>query len=626
MFNVLRPIKLLPALAATIVVSATAGAPSASADTASTVWLNQSGVLSYTGIDVNDSATVTKVASPTTPGGYAIQVEVLRYTSPNYSANCKLGGGLNDWLVSCPAGSVQKLSFDGLGGGDSFQNNTSLPSQAHGGPGVDFYYGGDGRDVFYGEGDNDSLFGKGGDDILGGGSGFDKVSGGPGIDTASWFDATGPVIVYMDGVANDGVAGENENVPADIEALEGGPFGDTLSGTGAGNDTLFGGSGPDDLQGWGGDDTLRGEAGNDTLHPNSGSDLLDGGADSDTLSYAGAGNSVYVYQDGAANDGQLGENDNVTGIENLTGSSFGDDLEGTQGDDIIDGNDGGDKITPKFGDDTVYGGGGYDNISGGPGHPDSCPPEGCTKFDTDTVWGGSGSDTIDYSSRDENLTIAIDGSSKSGGFMENDDLHQMENANGGSGDDTIYGNDASNSLTGFGGGDGIVGYKGNDYVNGDSGNDWVEGDEGNDWIVGGENNDTMLAAGGNDTLIGASGRDRVSYDGATAGVTAFIGLGSSGQPGESDTIDADVEDLEGSDFADKLHGDSGANLLIGGAQGDVLIGHGGADTEQGGIGPDTLKTVGDGVKDSSSCGNGIDVADADTIDAVLGDCETINKT
>jgi hypothetical protein len=56
------------------------------------------------------------------------------------------------------------------------------------------------------------------------------------------------------------------------------------------------------------------------------------------------------------------------------------------------------------------------------------------------------------------------------------------------------------------------------------------------------------------------------------------------------------------------------------------VGHGGADTEQGGTGPDTLKTVGDGVKDASSCGNGIDVADADAIDAVLGDCETINKT
>ena len=40
---------------------------------------------------------------------------------------------------------------------------------------------------------------------------------------------------------------------------------------------------------------------------------------------------------------------------------------------------------------------------------------------------------------------------------------------------------------------------------------------------------------------------------------------------------------------------------------------------------DTLKTVGDGVKDQSSCGGAIDVANADTIDTVNADCETVNK-
>jgi Ca2+-binding RTX toxin-like protein len=205
---------------------------------------------------------------------------------------------------------------------------------------------------------------------------------------------------------------------------------------------VLGAGGPDDLQGWGGDDTLKGQDGNDTLHANSGADVLDGGANTDSLSYAGVGQSVYVYQDGQANDGMLGENDNVTSIENLTGSQYNDDLQGTQGDDVIDGNGGGDKIDAFFGDDTIYGGDGPDNIIGGPGMPADWRQHGCTKFDTDTVWGGEGSDTIDYSSRDDNLTIALDGSQKSGGFMENDDLHQMENANGGSGNDTIYGNAA----------------------------------------------------------------------------------------------------------------------------------------------------------------------------------------
>jgi hypothetical protein len=40
----------------------------------------------------------------------------------------------------------------------------------------------------------------------------------------------------MDGNANDGVAGENENIPSDVEVLRAVPM-RTTSGTGAGNDT-----------------------------------------------------------------------------------------------------------------------------------------------------------------------------------------------------------------------------------------------------------------------------------------------------------------------------------------------------------------------------------------------------
>jgi Ca2+-binding RTX toxin-like protein len=621
MFKPLRSIKILPAIAAVAAVGAFSAlsAPAASAASAPTVWLNN-GVLSFTGTPDNDYESVSKVGSQ-------LKISVKDGGPPaNFSANCTEGGGLGDWVVTCPALNVNQLTFDGQGLHDSFTNNTSIPSVAHGGPGIEFFHGGDGPDTFYGDGDVDHLDGNGGNDTLDGGAGTDVITGGAGTDTDSWSDATNSVNVSMDGAANDGVPGENENVPNDVEVIQGGPYGDTLSGTGAGNDTLLGGGGADDLQGWSGDDTLRGQDGNDTLHANSGSDVLDGGADTDSLSYASVGNSVYVYQDGQANDGLLGENDNVTSIENLTGSVYGDDLEGTQGDDVIDGGGGGDKIDAKFGDDTIYGGDGPDNIIGGPGIPDDCGNSGCTKFDTDTVWGGEGSDTIDYSSRVDNLTIAIDGSQKSGGFMENDDLHQMENADGGSGNDTIYGNAYSNSLTGGPGGDGIVGHQGNDYLSGGPGNDFLDGDAGNDYVVGGEDNDILEAAGGNDSLYGATGRDRVSYDDAGAGVTAHIGTSGNGTAGENDTIGTDVEDLEGSSHADKLYGNAWGNVLIGDGQADLLVGGGGADTEQGGPGPDTLKTVGDGVKDSSACGNGVDVANADTVDSVGGDCETINKT
>jgi Ca2+-binding RTX toxin-like protein len=620
-------LKLVPALAAATAVTAVA-APSASADTVPTVWLNQQGVLSYTGVDdQNDIVDVNKGYSPFVSGGYYVEVQTKSWAAPNFSANCTETGPQGDWHIRCPAYLVNRLTFDGKSGGDGFNNHTALPSEAHGGPGVEDFRGGDGTDVFYGDADDDfRIDGRAGDDEVDGGAGHDTMWGGSGADTISWADAAGPVTASLDGQANDGVAGENEFIPTDFETLRGGAFDDTLYGKGAASDTLLGGGGADNLQGGGGDDVLRGEAGNDSMHLSAGSTVIDGGPDIDSLSFAGAGQSAYVYQDGVANDG-LGGKDNVTSIEKLTGTSYGDDLEGTSGDDVIDGGGGGDKIDPKFGDDTVYGGEGPDMIIGGPGMPSDCGNLGCNKFDTDTVWGGEGSDRIDYSPRADKLTIAIDGSGKSGGYMENDDLHQMEDAVGGSGDDLIYGNDDPNSLNGGGGDDAIVARKGNDYVNGDEGNDhWLQGGAGNDFMVGGAGDDRLLAVGGNDSLYGASGRDLVSYEAATTGVVAHIGTGTSGPTGEADKIDKDVEDLEGSYYADKLYGNGAGNRLIGGAKADLLVGNGGADALEGGAGPDTLKTVGDAVKDQSSCGAAIDVADADAIDSVAADCETVNKS
>jgi Ca2+-binding RTX toxin-like protein len=602
------------------------GVPAASADDSHAAVLLNNGVLSIGGTPHNDVETVSMQPSPSTPGGYRLVVNIGDFESAQFSANCTESGEYENWNVSCPAQGVTEITFDGHDGGDSFFNNTDLPSLQLGGPGVDFLHGGGGPDVIDGGADNDNLSGNGGDDTLDGGAGTDTISGGPGTDIASYADATGPVTASLDGVANDGQAGENENIPSDVEGIQGGSYDDTLSG-GGGNSTLLGGDGADDLQSWNGDDVLRGQGGNDTLHPSGGADVLDGGDGVDTLSYAGVGQSVYVYQDGAANDGMLGEHDNVTSIEHLTGSSYGDDLEGTSGNDVIHGGAGSDKIDAKSGDDVVYGDEGSDNISGGPGpQTTNCPPTGCTQYDTDTVVGGSGSDTIDYSSRSDDLTIAIDGSRKSGGWMENDALSGIENANGGSGDDTIYGNDASNSLSGGPGNDGIAGGKGNDYVAGGEGNDFLEGDGGNNWITGADGNDTLEAGGGNDTLYGGPGTDLVTYYNASGSVTAHIGTGTSGQAGEADTIGADVENLEGSAFSDKLYGNAGPNKLIGDGGGDLLVGGGGKDNLQGGPGADTLQTKGDGVKDSSSCGaGGGDVAKADKLDAVAADCETVQR-
>jgi Ca2+-binding RTX toxin-like protein len=553
----------LTALAAVTAATAVT-ASTASAETSVSIGIDaQTGVLSIAGTAGNDVAIVFKQPSANTPGGYVLTTAVKNSPPPEISGNCLIGGTFGSWLVTCPALNVNKITFDGKLAGDGFINNTGLPSEAHGGPGLDELQGGTGADVFYGEDDNDILAGNIGDDTLDGGNGVNQITGGPGADT-----------------------------------LQGGDLADSL----------------------------RGEGGNDTLIADNGADVLDGGADSDTLSYASYNQSVYVYQDGAANDGALYEGDNVTSIENLTGSAYTDDLEGTAGDDVIHGGNGFDKIDAKFGDDVVYGGDGPDNLIGGPGAPTECGNLGCTKFDTDKFFGGSGSDTIDYSSRDENLTIALDGSSKSGGPMEKDTLTSIENANGGSGNDTIYGNDAPNSLTGLSGTDGIVGFKGNDYLSGGPGNDFLDGRADNDYVEGGADNDTLLAVGGNDTLWGGSGRDDVSYGNAAGGVVAHIGTGTSGPTGEADTIKGDVEDLEGSYHADTLYGNGAGNRLTGFDGADTLVGNGGVDTLEGDAGADTLNSKGDAVQDHSDCGADSDIANADKIDSVNVNCETINKT
>ena len=79
----------------------------------------------------------------------------------------------------------------------------------------------------------------------------------------------------------------------------------------------------------------------------------------------------------------------------------------------------------------------------------------------------------------------------------------------------------------------------------------------------------------------------MSYYGATSGVIARIGTGTSGSTGEADAIAADVENLEGSGYKDQLYGNGGPNKLIGDNGADKLVGNGGVDALLGGAGADT---------------------------------------
>lgn len=141
-----------------------------------------------------------------------------------------------------------------------------------------------GDDSLYGLAGNDAMNGGGGNDDLDGGSGADDLRGGAGVDAATYGDRTVGVTVTVDEQANDGAAGEGDNVHRDIEAVYGGNGGDSLVGDRrsntldgqAGNDSLKGGRGADFLFGGLGDDLVdaRDGRGNDVVDCGPGSDRV----------------------------------------------------------------------------------------------------------------------------------------------------------------------------------------------------------------------------------------------------------------------------------------------------------------------------------------------------------------
>lgn len=94
-----------------------------------------------------------------------------------------------------------------------------------------------------------------------------------------------------------------------------------------------------------------------------------------------------------------------------------------------------------------------------------------------SIWDGGGTDTLDGSALSANLTLYLtEGDYSSVGTTQNIVIAYdavIENANGGSGNDTIYGNDADNIILGNGGNDDIYGSAGSDTLNGGDGTDEV---------------------------------------------------------------------------------------------------------------------------------------------------------
>ena len=353
------------------------------------------------------------------------------------------------------------------------------------------------------------------------------------------------------------------------------------------NDLLMGGMDDDTLNGLKGNDTLEGGGGDDRLIGGPGADVLVGGDGMDTADYIRSNMGVYVDIGSLFNiddddkppiHSGHAEGDQITEVENIFGSKFGDILRGNhqanrlfgwRGDDIISGRDGGDYLRGESGADLVMGGPGNDMVFGDMGNDALHGDSG-----TDMVWGGKGNDILYGGVGDDTLEGGAGGDEIDGGGytvnslgtemrLPGDDtdvdiaaytmspeavIINLSNvdmsdgtirnpalgpyAKGGHADDDSY-----ISI------EGVTGSAHDDMLTGDSGANWIRGGDGADMITGGfatDMGDFLFGGMGDDTILGGGGKDSIS-----------------GNEGD--------DSIQGQDGDDTLTGGPGADKLYGGS-------------------------------------------------------------
>src|SRR5205085_2003606 len=132
---------------------------------------------------------------------------------------------------------VKNIQVNGNGGNDSITDSVnfksaSRPTTLSGGDGNDSLYGGSASESLSGGVGNDMLLGRSGDDTLDGGLGADTLQGDTGNDTADYSKRTENLTLGAGSAADDGAAGEKDNLFVDIETILGGSGNDKITGGG----------------------------------------------------------------------------------------------------------------------------------------------------------------------------------------------------------------------------------------------------------------------------------------------------------------------------------------------------------------------------------------------------------
>lgn len=193
-----------------------------------------------------------------------------------------------------------------------------------------------------------------------------------------------------------------------------------------------------------------------------------------------------------------------------------------------------------------------------------------------TIWDGGGADTMDGSAVTASMLLDLRAGHYSNVAVTTTMSHNIaiafgvtiENANGGSGNDTIYDNAASN------------------VINGNGGNDTFYLTTGSDTVDGGSNTDTIVFSGS-------------YYDFVFTGLDPVTVQGAAVSGGDLDTL-TNVENFQFNDssftFAEllvgppslTLAGTIGNDILTGGIGADTITGDAGNDILYGLAGPDSL--------------------------------------
>lgn len=182
-----------------------------------------------------------------------------------------------------------------------------------------------------------------GNDIIYAGPIGDTLIGGDGVDWLSYKladDGVGVDISFTDADGSGGYADGDElqkivpKAGGGFDHVQGNSF-ENLEGS-IYSDTLQGDEKNNIIKGLSGDDSILGEDGNDLLNGGAGADFLNGGSgNEDTATYLDSPGGVSVdllFNQGFFADAQ---GDTFSGVENLIGSNYGDNLSGDNGNNRI---------------------------------------------------------------------------------------------------------------------------------------------------------------------------------------------------------------------------------------------------------------------------------------------------